>query len=204
MILWAARSFCGLVDLSETISRLHESLSGNLPPWPSKTWSAFLLCSQIFFFFSYYPLQVWKYKWPWKGPEGIWFSFLTSNWLLLLKRKLREIYSPERWVEKMMLFQCKIIPGLCVCVCVCVCLVGGVAGERRRRRVETEGGLREMPISTGNSIWQLHGDKPISMNCQGVLYELATCPLWIGMGLTSSFQTLHQTANGHMIMIFSH
>ena len=104
MILWAARSFCGLVDLSETISRLHESLSGNLPPWPSKTWSAFLLCSQIFFFFSYYPLQVWKYKWPWKGPEGIWFSFLTSNWLLLLKRKLGEIYSPERWVEKMMLF----------------------------------------------------------------------------------------------------
>ena len=118
MILWAARSFCGLVDLSETISRLHESLSGNLPPWPSKTWSAFLLCSQIFFFFSYYPLQVWKYKWPWKGPEGIWFSFLTSNWLLLLKRKLGEIYSPERWVEKMMVFQCKIIPGLCVCVCV--------------------------------------------------------------------------------------
>ena len=66
---------------------------------------------------------------------------------------------------------------VCVCVCVCVCLVGGVAGERRRRRVETEGGLREMPISTGNSIWQLHGDKPISMDCQGVLYELATCPL---------------------------
>ena len=135
MILWAARSFCGLVDLSETISRLHESLSGNLPPRPSKTWSAFLLCSQIFFFPDY-PLQVWKYKWPWKDPEGIWFSFLTSNRLLLLKRKLGEIYSPERWVEKMMLFQCKIIPGLCVCVCVCVCVCGqgrrGGGGWNRR------------------------------------------------------------------------
>ena len=155
-----------------------------------------------FFFFPYYPLQVWKYKWPWKNPEGIWFSFLTLNWLLLLKRKLGEIYSPERWVEKMMLFQCKIIPGLCVCVCVCGGGGGGDGRGEEEEEVETEGGLREMPISMGNSIWQLHGDKPISMDCQGVLYELATCPLWIGMGLTSSFQTLHQTANGHMIMIF--
>ena len=60
-------------------------------------------------------------------------------------------------------------------VCVCVCVYVGRGEEVEE--VETEGGLREMPISMGNSIWQLHGDKPISMDCQGVLYELATCPL---------------------------
>ena len=66
---------------------------------------------------------------------------------------------------------------LCVCVCVCVCGGGGDGRGEEEEEVETEGGLREMPISMGNSIWQLHGDKPISMDCQGVLYELATCPL---------------------------
>ena len=173
MILWAARSFCGLVDLSETISRLHESLSGNLPPRPSKTWSAFLLCSQIFFFPDY-PLQVWKYKWPWKDPEGIWFSFLTSNRLLLLKRKLGEIYSPERWVEKMMLFQCKIIPGLCVCVCVCVW-----AGEKRWRRLKQKVGWGKCPspwaiqfgssMETNQLVWIV---KVFCMNWLPAHYEL--------------------------------
>lgn len=35
MILWTG-SFCGLVDLSATITSMHESLSRNLFPWPSK------------------------------------------------------------------------------------------------------------------------------------------------------------------------
>ena len=27
------------------------------------------------------------------------------------------------------------------------------------------------------NFWLFHGDKPVSMDCPGVLYELATCPL---------------------------
>ena len=140
--------------------------------------------------------------------HSVYFPYLEST--PLLKRNLGEIYRPERWVEKMMLFKCKIIPLLCVCVCVCARACAHTRahvhtmGEKEESWNGKWGVLRKMSISMGDSIWWLHGDKPISMDCQGVLYELATCPLRIGMGLTSSFQTLHQTAKGHMIMTFSH
>ena len=164
---------------------------------------------QIFFFFFLLPSASLKIQMTLKRSRGhlVFFPYLESTPSFKKESLGKFIAQKDEWKKwcyfNAKLFQDSVCVRACVCVCVCVQWVV-VAGERRRRRVATEGGLREMPISTGNSIWQLHGDKPISMDCQGVLYELATCPLWIGMGLTSSFQTLHQTANGHMIMIFSH
>lgn len=81
-----------------------------------------------------------------------------------------------------------------------MCWGRGWDGSRERRGSGGAGG--DIHVHGQFHFLLLHGDKPISVDCQGGLCELASCPSWIGLGLNNSSPAYYQTANGHMKMIF--